>query len=288
MPTLCQLYATLHDSRMRRSTRVTTNAIVINRMSTTMPVGGGGSRDDDSDESEYSDSDSEDDQRRRTAARPVVQERVKRRRTYRPPCYAIGSFRAGNVDLLTLSQQQQQQPVQQPVQMAVTATPGVPSAQLRQQMEQQEKQRQLLLAEQVRMMSQSETLGSYNIPLPPPSNGVYQSPTIPSRTERVPYRTFKPRPTTDEERQILEKLEKTANISKLPESMSPPKNHRGFGASANKFNEDGSVEVGEFRSKWRCTWCLLSGKFTPTLRRGPMGSKVGEACRGVVLVSRSH
>lgn len=59
-----------------------------------------------------------------------------------------------------------------------------------------------------------------------------------------------------------------------PFGLSPAKRHRGFGASAKPFNEDGSMEVGEFRKNWRCTWCLLSGKYTPTLRKGPMGGKV--------------
>ncbi|KAJ3175363.1 Snf5- protein 1 [Irineochytrium annulatum] len=49
--------------------------------------------------------------------------------------------------------------------------------------------------------------------------------------------------------------------------------HRGFGASANVFNEDDSIDVGEYRRNWKCTWCLMSGKRTPTLRRGPLGSK---------------
>ncbi|KAJ3123534.1 Snf5- protein 1 [Nowakowskiella sp. JEL0407] len=57
------------------------------------------------------------------------------------------------------------------------------------------------------------------------------------------------------------------------ESVSPIKKHRGFGASAVPFNYDGSVDVGEFRQKWRCGWCCLSGAFTPTLRKGPLGSK---------------
>ena len=91
---------------------------------------------------------------------------------------------------------------------------------------------------------------------------------------KIPYRNY--RPSTDEEKEILKKLEETSGSASklLPAPSSPPKRHRGFGASANKFNEDGQLEVGEFREKWRCSWCLLSGKFTPTLRRGPMGSKV--------------
>ncbi|KAJ3321860.1 SWI/SNF chromatin-remodeling complex subunit [Blyttiomyces sp. JEL0837] len=51
------------------------------------------------------------------------------------------------------------------------------------------------------------------------------------------------------------------------------KKHRGFGASANVFNSDGSIDVGEFRRNWNCSWCLMSGKHTPTLRKGPLGSK---------------
>ncbi|KAI9203395.1 uncharacterized protein BJ171DRAFT_623613, partial [Polychytrium aggregatum] len=65
------------------------------------------------------------------------------------------------------------------------------------------------------------------------------------------------------------------NIIDLSDSrgISPPKKHRGFGASANMFNADGSIDVGEFRLVWRCSWCLLSGRYTPTLRKGPLGSK---------------
>ncbi|KAJ3410469.1 SWI SNF, matrix associated, actin dependent regulator of chromatin, sub b, member 1 [Chytridiales sp. JEL 0842] len=55
--------------------------------------------------------------------------------------------------------------------------------------------------------------------------------------------------------------------------------HRGFGASAKVFNFDGSKDVGEFRKNWKCSWCLMSGKFTPTLRRGPLGTRtVCNAC----------
>ena len=50
--------------------------------------------------------------------------------------------------------------------------------------------------------------------------------------------------------------------------------HRGFGASARPFNEDGAIEFGDHRKNWRCTWCFLSGRYTPTLRKGPLGSKV--------------
>lgn len=58
-----------------------------------------------------------------------------------------------------------------------------------------------------------------------------------------------------------------------PDGVIPPKKHRGFGASANMFNADGNIDVGEFRQIWRCSWCLLSGRYTPTLRKGPLGSK---------------
>ena len=93
-----------------------------------------------------------------------------------------------------------------------------------------------------------------------------------NQSKSIPYRNYKPSP--EEEAQILKKLEETINLKNLSPQKSPPKKHRGFGASANRFNEDGSIAVGEFREKWRCSWCLLSGKFTPTLRKGPMGSKV--------------
>jgi hypothetical protein len=96
-------------------------------------------------------------------------------------------------------------------------------------------------------------------------------PSLKPQIRKIPYQYFKPN--KEEDMEILKKLEETANISTLPTDAKPPKNHRGFGASARVFNEDGSVDVGEFRMKWKCAWCLLSGKFTPTLRRGPMGSK---------------
>ena len=87
---------------------------------------------------------------------------------------------------------------------------------------------------------------------------------------RVPYRNYQPTP--EEQREIMRKLGESVNMN-LPVSKSPPKRHRGFGASANRFNEAGELNVGEFRETWRCSWCLLSGKFTPTLRKGPNGSK---------------
>jgi hypothetical protein len=35
----------------------------------------------------------------------------------------------------------------------------------------------------------------------------------------------------------------------------------------------------EFRKNWKCSWCLMSGRFTPTLRRGPLGTRtVCNAC----------
>ncbi|KAJ3132800.1 Chromatin structure remodeling complex protein sfh1 [Geranomyces variabilis] len=56
-------------------------------------------------------------------------------------------------------------------------------------------------------------------------------------------------------------------------SPPPPSTHRGFGASARQYNCDGSATVSEFRMKWRCRWCLCSGKYTPALRKGPLGAK---------------
>lgn len=90
--------------------------------------------------------------------------------------------------------------------------------------------------------------------------------------KKVPYK--RARATVDEE-EVLKKLEETVNmpLAKLAPPKEPPKTHRGFGASAQRFNQDGSMHVGEFRLKWRCAWCLLSGKYTPTLRRGPQGTK---------------
>jgi hypothetical protein len=76
---------------------------------------------------------------------------------------------------------------------------------------------------------------------------------------------------------------------------SPVKKHRGFGASAQMYNADNSIDVGEFRTHWRCSWCLLSGKYTPTLRRGPLGGKsLCNACgiwyakNGTLPESRFH
>ncbi|TPX33070.1 hypothetical protein SmJEL517_g03898 [Synchytrium microbalum] len=65
----------------------------------------------------------------------------------------------------------------------------------------------------------------------------------------------------------------TPSPTKFDADGAPLKKHRGFGASAQMFNADGSIEVGEFRKNWKCSWCFLSGKFTPTLRKGPLGSK---------------
>ncbi|KAI8835565.1 hypothetical protein BC829DRAFT_61296 [Chytridium lagenaria] len=62
-------------------------------------------------------------------------------------------------------------------------------------------------------------------------------------------------------------------LERRPLTKDLGKKHRGFGASANVYNQDGSIDVGEFRRKWHCSWCLLSGKYTPTLRKGPLGSK---------------
>lgn len=92
-----------------------------------------------------------------------------------------------------------------------------------------------------------------------------------NQDRKIPYRNHDI--SKEEEQQVLRKLEESAKISALPPATSPPKRHRGFGASANRFNESGSLDLGEFRAKWRCAWCLLSGKFTPTLRKGPMGSR---------------
>lgn len=94
-----------------------------------------------------------------------------------------------------------------------------------------------------------------------------------SQPTKMPYRNM--RPTNEDEEALLRKLEQSAQIpgEKRGSSTEPPEKHRGFGASAHKFNSDGAMEVGDFRLKWRCGWCLLSGKYTPTLRRGPMGSK---------------
>ena len=78
----------------------------------------------------------------------------------------------------------------------------------------------------------------------------------------------------------------TKSVISADGEHAPPRVHRGFGASATVFNATGHIEVGgmstlfsrrlmcvEFRKNWRCSWCLLSGKFTPTLRKGPLGTK---------------
>ncbi|KAI3645914.1 hypothetical protein MP228_008842 [Amoeboaphelidium protococcarum] len=125
------------------------------------------------------------------------------------------------------------------------------------------------------IVNQQYNFGIANIP-----GAVYQRTQQPAplpkqgaSTSKVPYRNYKPTP--EEEALVLKKMEETIKQNALLGQLgsSPPKGHRGFGASAQKFNADGSLEVGEFRSKWRCSWCLLSGKFTPTLRKGPGGSK---------------
>ncbi|KAI9102538.1 hypothetical protein DFS34DRAFT_397850 [Phlyctochytrium arcticum] len=58
-----------------------------------------------------------------------------------------------------------------------------------------------------------------------------------------------------------------------PAKAALPPAHRGFGASARQYNLDGSASVSEYRRNWRCRWCLCSGKFTPALRKGPLGAK---------------
>ncbi|KAJ3005019.1 Chromatin structure remodeling complex protein sfh1 [Thoreauomyces humboldtii] len=69
--------------------------------------------------------------------------------------------------------------------------------------------------------------------------------------------------------QMLNSLPPAAESTSPP----PPSTHRGFGASARQYNCDGSASVSEFRLKWRCRWCLCSGKYTPALRKGPLGAK---------------
>jgi hypothetical protein len=52
-----------------------------------------------------------------------------------------------------------------------------------------------------------------------------------------------------------------------------PKIHRGFGASGHIFNKDLKANVNEFKKNWKCSWCSLSGLYTPTLRKGPLGNR---------------
>ncbi|KAJ3222249.1 Snf5- protein 1 [Clydaea vesicula] len=71
-----------------------------------------------------------------------------------------------------------------------------------------------------------------------------------------------------------------------PNAFNSVKKHRGFGASAKMFNEDCSMDFSESRKNWKCDWCLLSGVFTPTLRKGPLGAKtLCNAC-GIWFVKR--
>jgi hypothetical protein len=274
------MFHSITTRRLRRSTRVNTNAIVINRVG--MTFGGGNSSDDDS----GSDSGSESGAGARERMMRTVQEQLrKRKRNYRGASYARNSFRAGAVDMLMvqpnmLQQQQQQQSTQNIISAANTAALA---AQYQQQQLLQQQQNEALLQQQIRLMQTGpSTRGSYGSTIPAPPAGPVRT-AVPfsspmsargggDRIERLVARAN--RPPTEEEKEILQKLEVTAGLKTLPPSSSPPKKHRGFGASANKFNQDGSLDLGEFRMKWRCSWCLLGGKFTPVLRRGPMGSKV--------------
>ncbi|KAJ3185394.1 Chromatin structure remodeling complex protein sfh1 [Geranomyces variabilis] len=73
--------------------------------------------------------------------------------------------------------------------------------------------------------------------------------------------------------QIHQMLNSAPPPPEVAASPPPPSTHRGFGASARQYNCDGSATVSEFRMKWRCRWCLCSGKYTPALRKGPLGAK---------------
>lgn len=52
-----------------------------------------------------------------------------------------------------------------------------------------------------------------------------------------------------------------------------PKIHRGFGASGHIYNKDLKANITDFKKNWKCSWCSLSGLYTPTLRRGPLGHR---------------
>eukprot|EP00834_Sanchytrium_tribonematis_P003189 NODE_116_length_18347_cov_2.280962.p5 type:complete len:364 gc:universal NODE_116_length_18347_cov_2.280962:2557-1466(-) len=77
----------------------------------------------------------------------------------------------------------------------------------------------------------------------------------------------------DEVRVDHETLHLLSEADKIEVEAKAPKHHRGFGASARVFNFDGREQVSEFRQSWKCNWCLLSGIFTPVMRRGPNGPR---------------
>ena len=72
------------------------------------------------------------------------------------------------------------------------------------------------------------------------------------------------------DKETLDMLNKADEIIVDPKA---PKHHRGFGASARVFNLSGNEYVSESRRNWKCNWCLLSGNFTPTQRKGPNGPR---------------
>ncbi|KAI3661001.1 hypothetical protein MP638_004777 [Amoeboaphelidium occidentale] len=96
--------------------------------------------------------------------------------------------------------------------------------------------------------------------------------------------TTKPRPPEIPHEELLQKIQQNKILwdqilndpllcNSLDHVLVQPETHRGFGASKGQFNIDGSVPVSEERKKWACLWCFLSGKYTPTLRKGPTGAR---------------
>ncbi|KAJ3117639.1 hypothetical protein HDU96_006069 [Phlyctochytrium bullatum] len=77
----------------------------------------------------------------------------------------------------------------------------------------------------------------------------------------------------------------TAEVTAAVAAAELKKMHRGFGASANVFNKDGTKAIGPKpvnaaeHQAFCCPWCFIPGKYTPTLRKGPPGiKKVCNAC----------
>ncbi|ORX78009.1 SNF5-domain-containing protein [Anaeromyces robustus] len=66
------------------------------------------------------------------------------------------------------------------------------------------------------------------------------------------------------------KQDSSSSITNVPPL---PKIHRGFGASGRIYNKDLKANITDFKKNWKCSWCSLSGLYTPTLRKGPLGNR---------------